>query len=43
MKTAKMFHFYNGPKPYKIARDDAGIALVMWNNLLTDVEEFLAK
>lgn len=37
MLTAKLWHFYNGhQKPYRIAADDFGRALVAWNNLLTE-------
>jgi lipopolysaccharide biosynthesis glycosyltransferase len=36
MLTAKLWHFYNGTqKPYRIAADDAGRALVEWNNMLS--------
>lgn len=38
MQTAKLLHFYNGgTKPYRIAGDDAGRALVEWNNQLQGV------
>ena len=38
MGTAKLWHFYNGtPKPYRLASDDAGRALVEWNNQLQGV------
>lgn len=40
MAKAKLWHFYNGTqKPYRIAADDAGRALVMWNNVLTQQEK----
>lgn len=36
MFKAKLWHFYNGnQKPYRIAADDAGRALVEWNNMLS--------
>ena len=36
MLKAKLWHFYNGhQKPYRIAADDAGRALVEWNNMLS--------
>ena len=38
MESARMWHFYNGPKPYRINRDDAGAALIQWNNVLADAE-----
>ena len=39
MGTAKIWHFYNGhQKPYRIAGDDAGRALVEWNNMLAGVK-----
>ena len=39
MGTAKIWHFYNGhQKPYRIAGDDAGRALVEWNNVLAGVK-----
>lgn len=38
LATAKMWHFYNGPKPYRLNTDDAGDALVHWNNVLVDAE-----
>jgi len=35
MAAAKLWHFYNGTqKPYRIAGDDFGRALVAWNNQL---------
>ena len=38
MGKAKLWHFYNGhQKPYRIASDDAGRALVEWNNQLQGV------
>ena len=38
MKTAKIWHFYNGnTKPYRIAGDDFGRGLVEWNNQLNGV------
>lgn len=39
MEKARMWHFYNGPKPVRINRDDAGAALIQWNNVLADAEE----
>lgn len=36
--SARMWHFYNGPKPYRINRDDAGAALIVWNNVLAEAE-----
>lgn len=36
MFKANLWHFYNGhQKPYRIAADDAGRALVEWNNMLS--------
>lgn len=40
MMKARLWHFYNGhQKPYRIAADDFGRALVMWNNMLTAGEK----
>lgn len=40
MAKAKLWHFYNGQqKPYRLAADDAGRALVVWNNVLTQGEK----
>lgn len=40
MAKAKLWHFYNGQqKPHRIAGDDFGRALVMWNNVLTQQEK----
>ncbi len=37
MMKARLWHFYNGTqKPYRIAADDFGRALVLWNNLLAE-------
>ena len=38
MERAQIWHFYNGPKPARINRDDAGAALIQWNNVLADAE-----
>lgn len=38
MWDAPIWHFYNGQKPYRINVDDAGKALVLWNNELADAE-----
>jgi lipopolysaccharide biosynthesis glycosyltransferase len=38
LKKARIWHFYNGnQKPYRLAGDDFGRALVDWNNLLVGV------
>jgi lipopolysaccharide biosynthesis glycosyltransferase len=39
LRSAKMFHFYNGHKPYRITREDTGRVLVIWNNLLSEAEK----
>ena len=44
MRTAKLWHWYNGgQKPYRLASDDAGRALVEWNNQLKGLVEYIIK
>lgn len=43
MNKARMWHFYNGPKPVRINCDDAGSALIQWNNMLADAEEEIRR
>lgn len=38
MEKAQIWHFYNGPKPVRLNSDDAGSALIQWNNMLADAE-----
>lgn len=42
MWDAPIWHFYNGPKPYRINSDDAGASLIQWNNFLADAEAEIA-
>lgn len=43
MWDAPIWHFYNGQKPYRINSDDAGKALVLWNNELANAESEIGE